>query len=422
MTATQTAVDLNQGSNQALVDSALRARAAKVIPGGMYGHLHARNLPPGYPQFYARADGCRVWDVDGREYLDFMCSWGPVIAGHKHPAIDEAARKQAEQGDCMNGPTAKLVELSERLVGMLPHADWAMFQKNGSDATTAALMIARAGSRKRKILLAKGAYHGAVPWCTPSVAGVTAEDRAHLIYFTFNDIASLEAAAREAGDDLAAVLVSAFRHDLGTPQEMPRADFARAVRALCDRQGAALVIDEVRAGMRLSLQGSWEALGVRPDICAWSKAIANGYALAAVTGNDAFRQAAQQIYITGSFWMGGVAMAAAIATLDVLESSNAIQHFEQMGQRLRDGLQRQAERHGVRISQTGPAQLPLVLFADDADYSRGARFMAEALKHGVYLHHRHNMFLSLAHTARDIDHALQVTDRAFETVANAAAH
>ena len=110
--------------------------------------------------------------VDGREYLDFMCSWGPVIAGHKHPAIDEAARKQAEQGDCMNGPTAKLVELSERLVGMLPHADWAMFQKNGSDATTAALMIARAGSRKRKILLAKGAYHGAVPWCTPSVAGV----------------------------------------------------------------------------------------------------------------------------------------------------------------------------------------------------------------------------------------------------------
>ncbi|MBV7483497.1 aminotransferase class III-fold pyridoxal phosphate-dependent enzyme [Bordetella sp. BOR01] len=421
MTAIHPVVDLDPRSNSVLEDTRLRARANKVIPGGMYGHLSARGLPAGYPQFFARAEGCRVWDVDGREYLDFMCSWGPVIAGHKHPVIDEAARRQAALGDCMNGPTARLVELSERLVGMLPHADWAMFQKNGTDATTAALMVARAGTGKRKILLAKGAYHGAVPWCTPSLAGVTAEDRAHLVYFTYNDIDSLTAAARSAGDDLAAILVAPFRHDLGVAQEMPDPAFARQVRLLCDRQGAALVIDEVRAGLRLSLQGSWEALGVRPDICAWSKAIANGHALAAVTGNDAFRNAAQQIYITGSFWMGGVAMAAALATLDVLENSQAVSHFEQMGQRLRDGLQRQADKHDLKISQTGPVQLPLVLFEHDPDFAQGARFAAEAMKQGVYLHHRHNMFLSLAHTAQDIDNALQVTDHAFAQVA-AAAH
>jgi glutamate-1-semialdehyde 2,1-aminomutase len=406
--------EVDPGSSRVVdeADSDLRQRAARVIPGGMYGHLNAKILPPGYPQFYARADGCRLWDVDGREYLDFMCSWGPIIVGHQHPAVEEAARRQAALGDCMNGPSARLVELSERLVGLLPHADWAVFQKNGTDATTTAVTVARAGTRKRKIVLAKGAYHGAVPWCSPSLAGVTAEDRAHLIYFRYNDVESLEAAVREAGDDLAAILVSAFRHDMGQPQELPTVAFARAARNLCDSKGAALIVDEVRAGLRLSMQGSWEALGVRPDLAAWSKAIANGYALAAVTGSDAWRQAAQEIYVTGSFWMGGVAMAAALATLDVLESSDAVRHFEEVGQRLRDGLARQAARHGLAIRQTGPVQLPSVLFEDDADYAKSSFFCAEAIKQGVYLHPRHNMFLSLAHSVQDIDLALQVTDHA----------
>ncbi|OWT80430.1 MULTISPECIES: aminotransferase class III-fold pyridoxal phosphate-dependent enzyme [unclassified Achromobacter] len=406
--------EVDPGSSRVVdeADRDLRQRAARVIPGGMYGHLNAKILPPGYPQFYARADGCRLWDVDGREYLDFMCSWGPIIVGHQHPAVEEAARRQGALGDCMNGPSARLVELSERLVGLLPHADWAVFQKNGTDATTTAVTVARAGTRKRKIVLAKGAYHGAVPWCSPSLAGVTAEDRAHLIYFRYNDVESLEAAVREAGDDLAAILVSAFRHDMGQPQELPTVAFARAARNLCDRKGAALIVDEVRAGLRLSMQGSWEALGVRPDLSAWSKAIANGYALAAVTGSDAWRPAAQEIYVTGSFWMGGVAMAAALATLDVLQSSDAVRHFEEVGQRLRDGLARQAARHGLAIRQTGPVQLPSVLFEDDTDYAKSSFFCAEAIKQGVYLHPRHNMFLSLAHSTQDIDLALQVTDHA----------
>ncbi|WP_237173441.1 aspartate aminotransferase family protein [Paracandidimonas lactea] len=406
-----------QPDHRVHTDAALRRRAQSVIPGGMYGHLNALSLPQGYPQFFERAQGCRVWDADGREYIDFMCSWGPVIAGHRHPLIDEAAHRQALQGDCLNGPTARLVELAERLVELLPHADWAMFQKNGTDATTAALTLARAGTGKRKILLCRGAYHGAAPWCTPSVAGVTEEDRAHLIYFSFNDIPSLEQAVHEAGDDFAAILLPAFRHDLGKPQALPDPAFAQAARALCDAKGAALVLDEVRAGFRLSLHGSWEALGVRPDLCAWSKAIANGYALAAVTGNDKFRSAAQRIYITGSFWMGGVAMAAALATLDVLEQNQAVEHMESMGMRLRAGLAQQAVRHGVAITQTGPAQMPLILFDDDADFSKGSVFTSETIRQGVYLHPRHNMFLCLAHTEQDIDHALQVTDHAFGVVA-----
>ena len=169
-------------------DTALRNRAAKVIPGGLWGHMNAANLPEGYPQYFASAQGCRLTDVDGRSFVDLMCAWGPIILGHRNTIVDTAAQEQAMRGDCMNGPGPILVELAESLVEMVPHADWCLFGKNGTDATTSAVTIARAATGRRKVLLAKGAYHGAVPWCSPSVAGVTEEDRAHLLYYNYNDI------------------------------------------------------------------------------------------------------------------------------------------------------------------------------------------------------------------------------------------
>ena len=114
-------------------DQKLRARARRVIPGGMYGHMRSEALPSGYPQFFERAAGCHIWDVNGRRYLDFMCSWGPIVLGHNHPVVTEAVQRQMAQGDCMDGPSERMVELAERLVGLLPHADWAIFAKNGTD-------------------------------------------------------------------------------------------------------------------------------------------------------------------------------------------------------------------------------------------------------------------------------------------------
>lgn len=397
-------------------DGALRERAARVIPGGLWGHMRAAGLPPGYPQFFTRADGCRLWDADGREYLDFMCSWGPIVLGHHDPDVESAAQAQRRAGDLMNGPAPVLVELAELMARLVAHADWTIFAKNGTDATTLCVTIARAATGRRKVLVARGAYHGAAPWCTPSLLGVTAEDRAHLLHYRYNDAASLEEAASLAGDDLAAVLVSPFRHDYGVDQELARAGFAQSVRRLCDRTGAALVLDEVRAGARLDLAGSWESLGVRPDLAAWSKAIANGHALAAVTGAEHLREAAASIYATGSFWCGAVAMAAAVATLRKLEAVDGVARMRQSGERLRDGLARQARAHGIGIRQTGPAQMPMLLFDDDPQAEIGAAFCAEALRHGVYLHHRHNMFLSVAHRPEDIDRALEATDRAFAAV------
>ena len=370
-------------------DALLRQRAAAVIPGGMYGHLRAEGLPAGYPQFFARGEGCQLWDVNGKEYIDFMCSWGPVVLGHKHPAVEAAVSDQMKRGDCLNGPTERMVELAERLVHLVAHADWVMFAKNGTDATTTCLTIARAATQRRKVLVAKGAYHGSLPWCTPNPLGVTAEDRAHILQFQYNDVESLDAAANAAGSDLAAILVSAFKHDYGIGQEMPSKAFADRARTICDVTGAALILDDVRAGFRLNLAGSWETVGVRPDLSAWSKAIANGHALAAVTGKDHFRDAASRIFVTGSFWCGAVAMAAALATLGTLETTGAIEHMARIGQ----------------------------LFRDDPEYKKGYCFTTEALKRGVYLHPKHNMFLCAAHTESDIHAALQATGEALAVVA-----
>lgn len=398
-------------------DAMLRARAQSVIPGGLWGHLNVANLPSGYPQFFARAEGCRLWDVDGREVIDFMCSWGPVVLGHHHPAVEEAVRAQSALGDCMNGPAPVLVELAEKLVATIPHAAWCIFSKNGTDATTACATIARAATGRRKLLVARGSYHGAVPWCSPSLAGVTTEDRAHILHYDYNDRASVEAAVDQAGDDLAGILVTAFRHDMARDLELPTPDFAQMLRTLCDTHAAALILDDVRAGFRLHLGGSWEPLGIRPDLAAYSKAIGNGHALAAITGAEHLRAAAAKIFTTGSFWCGAAPMAAALATITTLHAMDAPTHLHSMGERLRTGLAAAAQRHAIPIRQSGPPQMPLMLFDNDDGFRLANTFCTAALDAGAYFHPKHNMFLSCAHTAADIDRALEAADAGFNAVA-----
>jgi glutamate-1-semialdehyde 2,1-aminomutase len=298
--------------------------------------------------------GARVWDADGNEYVDLMCSYGPVVLGHQHPAVEAAAAEQAKHADCQNAPAPVMVDLAELLVRTVEHADWAMFAKNGTDATTMCCTIARAQTGRSKILVAGGAYHGSAPWCTPRPAGVTKQDRANLGHYTYNDLQSVREAVEENRNDVAAILVSPFKHDAGYDQELVDPAFARGLRALCDATGAALILDDVRCGFRLHLGSSWEPIGVRPDLSAWSKAIANGHPLAAVVGNDAFRAGAQQVFVTGSFWFSAVPMAAAIATIGALEGENAIRTMASMGQQLKDGITAQAREWNLAVNYTGP--------------------------------------------------------------------
>jgi glutamate-1-semialdehyde 2,1-aminomutase len=401
------------------LDRALRVRAASALPRGVYGHVSAELLWAGAPQFVGRAEGSRCWDVDGNEYVDLMCSWGPILLGHRHPAVEEAVALQHALVDCGNGPSPVMVELAERLVEIVDHAAWAMLAKNGGDATTLSLTLARAHTGRAAILTAAGAYHGALPWCTPCVRGIVPGDRAHLAHYVYNDLESVLAAADAHAGDLAGIVVSPFKHDAGFDQELPDPAFARGVRELCDRTGALLILDDVRCGFRVAYGSSWEPLGIAPDLSAWSKGIANGYALAAVLGAEHVRAAAASLFTTGSFWFSADAMAASLATLDVLEREDGVAAMQAWGRRLWDGIAAQAAERGVTINLTGHVAMPYLTFPGDEDYALAELFAAVCAREGLYLHPRHNWFLSTALTETDLVVALRATGRALDAVAAA---
>jgi glutamate-1-semialdehyde 2,1-aminomutase len=381
----------------------------------MYGHLSTARFADDYPQFFARGKGARVWDVDDREYIDLMCTFGPILLGHAHPEVDAAHNETAARGDVLNGPGPEMVELAEVLVDQVPHADWAMFAKNGTDATGLALTTARAATGRSKVLIARNSYHGIDAWAlAPEAPGTTVEDHLNTVYFEYNDLDSVEAAVAQAGEDaVAAIVCTPHRHDVYTDQVPADAEFARGVREICDRLGAALILDDVRCGLRLDLRGSWEQHGVRPDLSAWSKSLANGYALAVLLGAEPFREAAGKIIATGSFWLAGAPMAAALKTIEILQATDGIATMADSGTRLQNGLRDQATQHGYDVSVTGPPSMPLLLFENDPEFLKARVWSGLCARHGVYLHPVHNWFLSCAHDAETIGTALERTDAAF---------
>ena len=408
-------------SNRYAESEALLERARRVVPGGVYGHQSPRMVVGGaYPYFFARGEGCRVWDVDGNEYIDLMCSYGPIVVGHRHPRVEEAARRQMAEGDCFNAPSRRWVELAERLVALTPFADWAAFAKNGSDVCTWSVAVAREHTGRPLVAKADGAYHGAHAWCTPAPAGVTPADTANVRTFAYNDLGSVRAVVEAHRDQLAAIIVSPFRHDAFHDQELPVEGFLPGVRALCDAYGIVLILDDVRAGFRLHLGGSGERFGVRPDLACYAKALANGYPLAACVGRETLKAAAERVYFTGSYFTSAVPMAAALACLDELERGDGVAQMETMGLRLQRGLEQQAGAHGLPITYSGPPAIPFMTFDGDVKFARSRAFAAACAAGGVYLTPFHNWFLSAAHQERDIDQVLAVTDGAFAAVRRAA--
>jgi glutamate-1-semialdehyde 2,1-aminomutase len=381
----------------------------------MYGHLSTSRLTDDYPQFMARGEGARVWDVDGREFIDLMCTFGPILLGHAHPEVDAVAASTSRRGDVLDNPGPEMVELAERLVDEVEHADWAMFAKNGSDVNNLAVVVARAHTGRRKVLLARGSYHGIGGWALPPESpGTTVEDHAHTVFFGYNDLDSLEAAVIEAGEnDVAAIVCTPHRHEVFIDQEDAQPEFAQGVREICDRIGAMLIIDDVRCGPRIDLRGGWAVHGVSPDLSAWSKSLANGYPLAALMGAGPLAGAAAKVTATGSFWYSAAPMAAALTTIRLLKETDGIERMATAGRRLQEGLRAQAERHGFAVSITGPPQMPLLLFAEDPGYAKSLAWAGACAHHGVYLHPIHNWFLCTAHDDATIDEVLERTDVAF---------
>jgi glutamate-1-semialdehyde 2,1-aminomutase len=397
-------------------DRQLRERAEQVIPGGMYGHQSVKPLPEGFPQFFSKASGAYLWDVDGNKLLDLMCGYGPQLFGYANPTIDKVYIDQLSMGDAMTGPAPLMVDLAEKMVGMVSHADWAMFCKNGTDANTMALMAARAQTKRTGIVRARGAYHGAAPWSNPRGSGVTAADQSDQFLCEYNDVSSLDSAVQSAGDNLAAIFAAPMKHDVMVDQAAPSAAYARRARELADLTGALLIVDDVRAGFRITRDCSWSVVGVEPDLSCWGKCIANGHPISALLGSNNARPGAEAIFTTGSYWFAAAAMAASLVTLEMIASTDYLERTIALGDRLRAGLDERARSSGFGLRQTGPSQMPLFLFDDDPKLDLGRAWTALMMARGVYTHPWHNMFLSAAMTEQDIDIALDAAEASFTSL------
>jgi glutamate-1-semialdehyde 2,1-aminomutase len=393
----------------------LFVRAARVIPEGIYGHKNPAFLLPGACPYYAeRAEGSHYWDVDGNEYIDFLCGYGPVILGHNHPTVEQAVIQQMARGSCFNHPGQPMVQLAERLVDLISTADWAVFAKNGSDVTTWAIRVAREHTGRKKIVMVRGTYHGTHAWCTAYPGGVLPEEKANVLHMDWNRLDELERLAQEHRGEIAGVIMTPYHHPTYAAQEMPADGFWSGVREMCDREGALLILDDIRAGFRLDVHGCLPVFDIEPDLVCYAKAMGNGHPIAAAVGRDVLRDAAEAVFLSGTFWFSSVPMVAALTTLRILETTDAIPKMARLGTRLKNGLVERAMAHGFRVTVSGPPALPYMTFDDDPDLYHIQVFCREMIARGVFLHPHHNWFLCAAHTEADIDYALEMADVAFD--------
>jgi glutamate-1-semialdehyde 2,1-aminomutase len=394
-------------------------RACEVIPGGIYGHTAPALVVPCAAPYYAkRAQGCRYWDVDGNEFIDFLCGYGPVVLGYQHPEVEEAVERQRRDGDCFNHPGAVMVELAEKLVDMIDFADWAVFGKNGSDMTNWAIQVSREHTQRKKIFMIEDAYHGIGAWCTPGSGGLIEEDRRHIHTFRWNDMDSFDELHHQFRGQVAGVIVTPFHHPLFRDSELPDSGFLQAIQRQCREHEIVLILDDIRAGFRLHPGGSHRYFEFEPDLSCYSKAMANGYGISAALGRNSLKKAASKVFLSGGFWNGAVAMAAAMATIRILERDNVPQHLHEVGQSLCSGLGERAAFHGLQIRISGPPAVPFMTFANERNLHRSQHFALETVNRGVFFHPHHNWFLSAAHGSADIELALDAADQAFASIKN----
>lgn len=387
-------------------------RASEVIPGGIYGHASpAVTVPGAFPYFAKSGQGCRYQDVDGNEYIDYMCGYGPILLGHNHPEVDEAAKAVQSKGDCFNHPTEYSIELAEKLVATIDGADWAVFGKNGSDMTSWSLRVAREFTGRKRIAKATHAYHGIDPWCVPGYGGVILEDRSQIDGFTWNDPDSVASLVKKSGDELAAFIITPFHHPAFDDSAEPTESFIEAIHAACSKHGILLILDDVRGGFRLHLEGSHKHYGWQPDLMCYSKAMANGYPIAACLGGQALKVAASKTFLTGSFWNSPVPMAAALKTIEIAIREDLPNRLEQLGTKLVEGMLALGKQKGILLQASGPPAMPYVRVADDPSFHRQQALCSAAIQNGLFLHPHHNWFLGMGHTEEVIEESLRRFER-----------
>ncbi len=394
-------------------------RSRRVIPGAAqtFSKGATQRVVGAEPLFLERGEGAHVWDVDGNRYLDLVQGLLPNILGYAHPAVERAAISQLRSGHSFSLPHPSEVELAERLVELIPCAEMVRFAKNGSDATSGAVRAARAYTGRE--LIACCGYHGWHDWyigTTSRSAGVPNAVRALTRSFEYGDLHGLQRILEDAPGGAAAVILEPMSF------HFPQPGFLERVRELCQRYSAVLIFDEICSGWHFGLGGAQKYFGVEPDLACFGKAMANGFPLSAVVGRAEIMQIFDEVFFSLTFAGETVSLAAALATLDVLEHEAVVEGLFQRGRRLQDGINELALAAGADdwLSCIGIPSWTLVTLdagPGEAGYAMRSLFQQEMARREVLILTTHN--LTHAHDDAAIDALLGAYEEVIPYLADA---
>ena len=419
----------------------LFARAQARIPAGVNSPVRAFRAVGGTPPFFERASGAHLWDADGKRYIDYVGSWGPMVVGHTHPAVVEAVQAAAARALSFGAPTEAEIELAEAICRLVPSIELVRLVSSGTEATMTAIRLARGHTGRSLIVKFEGCYHGhadsllvkagsgALTFGNPSSAGVPAETAAHTLVLDYNDVPKLKKLFEEKGQDIAGVIVEPVAGNMNLV--LPAAGFLEALREQCAKHGAVLIFDEVMTGFRVAQGGAQARYGIKPDVTTLGKVIGGGMPVGAVGGRrDIMGKIAPlgPVYQAGTLSGNPVAVAAGLATLKLVEEKDFQSRIEKTTQILIQGLVAEARKAGVMFSAQSIGSMfglyfratPPTSFAEvmQCDKDRFNKFFHAMLERGVYLAPSayEAGFVSAAHGAEDIEATLAAARAAFAAV------
>jgi glutamate-1-semialdehyde 2,1-aminomutase len=416
----------------------LFARAQARIPAGVNSPVRAFRAVGGTPPFFERASGAHLWDVEGKRYIDYVGSWGPMIAGHTHPRVVEAVQAAASRALSFGAPTAAEVEMAELLCRLVPSLELVRLVSSGTEATMTAIRLARGFTGRSLIVKFEGCYHGhadallvkagsgALTFGHPSSAGVPAETAAHTLVLDYNDAAQARALFEGRGAQIAGVIVEPVAGNMNLV--LPAPGFLETLRENCTRHGVVLIFDEVMTGFRVATGGAQARFGIRPDLTTLGKVIGGGLPVAAVGGRrDIMERIAPlgPVYQAGTLSGNPVAVAAGLATLKLVDTPGFQSRIEATTRSLVEGLAACAQRAGVTFSSQAIGSMfglyfraaPPTRFSEvmQCDAQRFNRFFQSMLAQGIYLAPSayEAGFVSSAHDVEDIEQTLAAAKEAF---------
>lgn len=388
--------------------------AKSLVPGGVLGARKPSDFIEGeYPIFFDQGKGCRLKDVDGNEYIDFLCGYGPIILGYREEEVDDAVIRQIkEKGFCFTLTQKYQNELAKRIKQFVPCSEMSIFLKTGSDATTASIRIARAHTHRIKVM--RCGYHGWHDWCVEMKGGIPEKLYEDVYEFHYNDLDHLSDLMKRHGDQTAAIIMTPFGHPLHQKMEEPKPGFLQGVRELANRYGAVLIFDEIRTCFRLRMGGAQELYGVTPDLTILGKGMANGYAISVVTGKKEVMMAAtQKVFISSTFFPNSDGFVAALKTIEILERDRILEKIWEKGSRFLKKVQEIIDKYPVGAELSGLPPMFFITFKrDEAGTHRARRdeFYTQMIRRGIFFAPHHHGYICYRHTDEDLEMTAKAID------------